>query len=206
MSPADYLSLAFFVVATAGSPGPNNVMIMTSGANHGWRRSIPHLVGINIGFPLMIVVVGVGLGGLVVTSPVFHRILQPIGVLYLLYLAWRIAAAPVEVSGTASSRPLSLLQAAAFQWVNPKAWVMALGAIATYTVADGGYAWQVLVIAAAFMVLSTPCTGGWLWLGIALGQILHSPRRLRTFNVLMAVLLVASVVPVTWQLAHTALR
>lgn len=196
----NYLSLMLFAVSTAGSPGPNNVMIMSSGVNYGWRRSIPHVAGINVGFPIMLVAVGLGLDGVLRTSPAFYDVLRPIGILYLLYLAYRIAAAPVHVpdGDEAPGKPLTALQAALFQWVNPKAWIMAVGAVVTYTTAaaPGSYLVQVVLIAVIFLVLGVPCTGAWLWLGVSLKRVLPGPRRLRAFNVAMGLLLVLSVAPV----------
>lgn len=192
----NYLSLMVFAVSTCGSPGPNNFMVMSSGVNYGWRRSIPHVVGINIGFPVMLAAVGLGLGGLLQNSPVPYSVLRPVGVAYLLYLAWRIATAPVDVDATTPGKPLSAFQAALFQWVNPKAWIMCVGAVVTYTTASDSYLMQVLSIALVFMVLGTPCTGSWLWLGVSLKRVLPGPRQLRVFNVAMGLLLVASTLPV----------
>jgi threonine/homoserine/homoserine lactone efflux protein len=189
-----------FVVSTCGSPGPNNFMIMSSGMNYGWRRSIRHLIGINTGFPVMVIAVGLGLGGILHTYPVFYSLLRPVGVAYLLYLAWRIASAPVDVDTERLGRPMSVLQAALFQWVNPKAWTMVVGAVVTYATASGSYLIEMLIIALAFMILGTPCTGSWLWLGVSLKRILPGPRQLRVFNVVMAILLVVSILPVIWEI------
>jgi len=185
-----------FVVSTCGSPGPNNFMIMSSGVSHGWRRSIPHLIGINTGFPVMVVAVGLGLGGFLHSYPVFYSLLRPIGVAYLLYLAWRIASAPVDVDAAHLGKPLSVLEAALFQWFNPKAWTMVIGAVVTYATVSGNYLIQILIIALAFMILGTPCTGSWLWLGVSLKRILPGPKQLRVFNLAMAILLAVSILPV----------
>jgi threonine/homoserine/homoserine lactone efflux protein len=187
-----------FVVSTCASPGPNNVMVMSSGVNYGWRRSIPHVAGINIGFPIMVVAVGLGLDGVLRTSPLVYDVLRPVGVAYLLYLAYRIATAPVHPGDREepSGKPLSAVQAALFQWVNPKAWIMVVGALVTYATTSGRYLPQVLAIAGAFLVLGTPCTGAWLWLGVSLKRVLPGPRRMRLFNVAMGLLLVVSVAPV----------
>lgn len=198
------LSLAIFCVSTCGSPGPNNFMIMSSGVTYGFRRSIPHVVGINIGFPVMVVAVGLGLAGVLDRSPVLLDLLRPVGVAYLLYLAYRIATAPVDVDAVDTGRPLSALQAALFQWVNPKAWVMAVGAVVTYVSASSGYAPQVLLIAVVFLVLGTPCTAAWLCMGVSLKRVLRKPAQYRAFNIAMALLLVVSIVPVIGEI-HRAL-
>jgi threonine/homoserine/homoserine lactone efflux protein len=131
----NYLSLIFFVVTTAGTPGPNNIMIMASGANYGTKRSLPHVVGINIGFPLMVVAVGVGLGEVLRQWPVLYDILRPIGACYLIYLAYKIATSSVDSEGSSgNARPMSFTQSALFQVVNPKAWIMVVGALVSCAV------------------------------------------------------------------------
>jgi threonine/homoserine/homoserine lactone efflux protein len=191
-----YVSLMLFAVSTCASPGPNNFMVMSSGVTYGFRRSIPHVIGINVGFPLMVVAVGLGLGSILHTSPVVYDVLRPIGAAYLLYLAYKIATAPVDVDDVRGAKPMSALQAALFQWVNPKAWVMVVGAVVTYATASGAYAGQVLVIALVFLVLGTPCTASWLWIGVSLKRVLRKPATFRLFNVSMAVLLAVSIIPV----------
>jgi threonine/homoserine/homoserine lactone efflux protein len=190
-----YPSLILFVVATCGSPGPNNIMIMSSGLVHGARRSIPHVVGINVGFPLMTVAVGLGLGGLLRSSPVVYDLLRPVGIAYLLYLTYQIATAPVTLDDKRPGKPLSVLQSALFQLVNPKAWVMIVGAVLTYATAEGNYVLQILAIALIFLVFGTPCTTAWLWLGVFLRTVLARPVQFRIFNLAMATLLAISVVP-----------
>lgn len=198
--PSWYLSLILFTVSTCGSPGPNNLMIMSSGVNHGIRRSWPHVVGINVGFPIMVVLVGIGLGEILHRYPVLLDVLRPLGVAYLLYLAYRIMSAPTDRDPTTKSaaggkRPLTMPQAALFQLVNPKAWVMVVGALVTYGTATGSVAIEILLIALIFFVFGTPCTVAWLWLGTSLKRLLAKPARLRGFNVAMAALLTVSVLP-----------
>jgi threonine/homoserine/homoserine lactone efflux protein len=191
-----YLSLILFTVSTCGSPGPNNMMVMSSGVNYGFRRSVPHVVGINTGFPLMVVAVGIGMGAILKSWPGLLDLLRPVGAAYLLYLAYRIATGPTAADRPVQRQPLSLVQAALFQLVNPKAWVMILGALVTYVVAEGNYLVQVIVIALIFLVFGTPCTTAWLWLGVSLRRILSRPLHLRVFNLAMAGLLVISLVPI----------
>jgi len=199
------LSLALFVISTCGSPGPNNFMIMSSGVTYGVRRSVPHVVGINVGFPFMVLAVGIGMGAVLTSTPVLYDVLRPVGLAYLLYLAYRIATASVDVDDPEAGSPLSVLQAALFQWVNPKAWVMAVGAIVTYTTVAGSYVQEVVVIALIFMILGTPCTSAWLGLGVVFKRVLRSPAQLRAFNVAMALLLVVSVIPIMEEVRESAL-
>lgn len=192
----EYLSAIFlFAISATITPGPNNVMIMTSGLNHGVRRSLPHLLGICFGFPVMVIVVGSGLGIVFQWVPLLHTLIKVVGIVYLLYLAWLIAnSAPTDLNGS-KSNPFSFIQAALFQWVNPKAWVMATGAIAAFTTVDGNVYWQSLMIAGVFFLIAFPCVGGWLYFGVALKRLLTSESHQRWFNRAMALLLVVSIVP-----------
>lgn len=201
-----YLSLILFTVSTCGSPGPNNMMIMSSGVNYGFRRSVPHVIGINTGFPLMVVAVGVGMGAVLHTWPGLLDLLRPVGAAYLLYLAYRIATAPATTDRPVRRQPLSLVQAALFQVVNPKAWVMIVGALITYAGASASYLVQVVLIALIFLVFGTPCTTAWLWVGVSLKRLLTRPLPLRIFNVGMAALLVISLVPIFAEIYRSVVR
>jgi threonine/homoserine/homoserine lactone efflux protein len=195
-----YASLMLFVISTCGSPGPNNLMVMSSGASYGFRRSLPHVVGINVGFPLMVVAVGLGMEEVLHTSPFVYDLLRPMAVAYLLYLAYRIGTTRVDAGDVQHGKPFSALQAALFQWVNPKAWVMIVGAVVTYATASASYVPQILAIALVFLVLGTPCTTAWLWMGTSLRNIFRRPTQLRAFNVSMALLLAASVAPIVGEI------
>lgn len=192
----EYLAIITFAVITCVTPGPNNTMIMASGLNYGIQRSLPHYLGICLGFPVMVMAVGLGIAGLFVQFPVLHILLKIIGSAYLTYLAYKIATAPVSDFESSKGRPFSFLQAAAFQWVNPKAWALAVGATVTYTVISDTYVFQVLIIGVIFLVFGSPCIMLWLWFGASLKNVLQNPKYLRTFNITMALLLVASLVPV----------
>ncbi|GJE03040.1 LysE family translocator [Methylobacterium isbiliense] len=187
-----------FAVSTSVSPGPNNVMLAASGANFGFARTLPHMLGVALGFPLLLVAVGLGLGGVFAAVPALHLVLKVAGAAYLLYLAWRIASADGK-AGPAErpARPLSFWQAAAFQWANAKAWIMALGAATTYTTPQGDAVAEIVVIAAVFGLVSVPTVALWAGLGVGIGRVLErSPRALRAFNVAMGLLLALSVVQV----------
>ncbi|MEM8753834.1 MAG: LysE family translocator, partial [Pseudomonadota bacterium] len=179
---------------TSITPGPNNLMLMASGANFGFRRTIPHMLGVALGFVFMAALVGLGLAQAFERYPVAHDILMVLSVAYLLWLAWKIANAAPAKAGEAAGRPMTFLQAAAFQWVNPKAWTMALTAVTVY--APEGGARGVLAVAVVFGLVNLPSVGSWAVLGVQMRRVLSNPARLRAFNIVMALLLVASLWPV----------
>lgn len=192
------LLLAFvaFALVTSITPGPNNMMLLASGVNFGIRRSLPHMLGISLGFMLLVIAVGMGLGQVFERLPVLHEVLRYGGAAYLLYLAWKIAQAGApQGRDTPAAKPFTFLQAAAFQWVNPKAWIMAISAITTYTPHEGFFT-NVLLIAALFALVNCPSVGLWTVAGSLLRNWLDNPRALRTFNIAMALLLVASLYPI----------
>jgi threonine/homoserine/homoserine lactone efflux protein len=189
------LSVLLFALVSTATPGPNNIMVMTSGMNFGVWRTVPHYLGICIGFPAMVLAISMGLGTVFEAVPVMHQVIKVLGISYLMYLAWRIATTETELKEDGSSRPLSFWQAAAFQWVNPKAWVMAVGALATFTTVSGRVVEQALWIAAAFMVVAIPSVGGLMLGGAGLRRLLQKPAYRRWFNWTMGLLLVLSVIP-----------
>src|SRR5262245_2415096 len=124
--------LILFAAVMSLTPGPNVVMVTAAGANFGFRRVIPHILGITVGFGIMVMAVGLGLAGLCRAEPRVHTVLKYAGAAYLLYLAWRIAHAEAGAGAAAGAKPIRFLEAALFQWVNPKGWVFAIGALAAY--------------------------------------------------------------------------
>ncbi|WP_425100467.1 LysE family translocator [Tropicibacter sp. S64] len=194
MTPDLLLALALFCAATLFTPGPNNVMLMASGANFGLRRSVPHLTGVAFGFPLMTIPVGLGVMQLFDLWPPAQIILRAVSVVYMLWLAWKIAHAAPPKDREAEARPLTFVQAAAFQWVNPKAWSMAFGAVTLY--ATGRDLPAILWVAGSFLALGTLSALTWVTLGTWVRGFLANPDRLRVFNWTMAGLLIASMVPV----------
>jgi len=193
----DLLAAIFgFALVTAGTPGPNNLMLMASGANFGFRRTVPHMLGIGLGFPTMVFLVGVGVMQVFDLWPLGYTILKVLSVGYLLYLAWKIAnAAPPEAT-EATGSPLTFLQAAAFLWVNPKAWSMALSAVTLYAASRDIPA--VLWVAGTYVAASGLTTTSWTVLGQQLRRLLKRPGTLQKFNFVMAALLVATLIPVLW--------
>ncbi|BAJ03036.1 LysE family translocator [Shewanella violacea] len=189
------LAIALFAFSSGITPGPNNVMLMSSGVNFGIKASLPHLTGICLGFPCMVLAIGLGMSALFQTYPVIHLIIKYIGIAYLLYLSWLIANSSSKMEGKQTSNPLSFIQAAAFQWINPKGWIMAVGAIAAFTNLDTALTPQILTIAAVFLAVAFPCAITWLGFGVALKRLLKNERQQKIFNISMAVLLVASIIP-----------
>ena len=196
----EYLALIFFVISTSGTPGPNNVLILTSGVNHGFVKSIPHLVGINVGFPIMVISVGFGVMSIFQRWPILHQVLQIIGILYLLYLAYKVATTKFEADSEKTSKPFTFMQALLFQWVNPKAWVMAVSSIIIFSSAEANGYWEVVTIALFYILFGTPCTVTWLFSGIFLQKYLHNEQYLRLFNYAMAFVLILSLVPMVLEL------
>ncbi|MBQ0708690.1 MULTISPECIES: LysE family translocator [unclassified Ochrobactrum] len=196
MSIEIFLALLVFAFVSSVTPGPNNLMLLASGVNFGFRRTIPHMLGIGVGFFVLLLSVGFGLGALIETVPSFYTALKFAGGTYMLYLAWKIAMSRSigEAKHRDKSEPMTFLQAAAFQWVNPKAWVMAVTGIATYANHDNYYV-AVLLVSAAFAIVNLPSVSVWAGFGTLLRNWLSDPVRLKWFNLVMALLLVLSLWP-----------
>ncbi len=196
MNSEQLAGLVMFCAVTLFTPGPNNIMLMTSALNNGVARTVPHLLGVALGFAIMVLLVGVGLGALFVTWPVLHAILKYAVAAYLLILAWQIAVSvPMEEGEGARGQPMGFFAAAAFQWINPKAWVMAVGAISTYA-AVAPFPWNVTVMTVLFGLGGILSSGAWVAFGSALRRLLCNARAVRAFNIAMALGLVASLYPI----------
>ena len=189
------LALALFALVSSITPGPNNLMLMSSGANFGYKKTIPHMLGVSLGFAFMLLLVGVGLVQLFNLYPVSYDILKVISVVYLLFLAYKIATS-VSLSDKSKkeSKPFTFIQASAFQWVNPKAWTMALTAISVYSPSQNIE--SIAIVAFVFALVNLPSVSCWTLLGQELRVILSNNARLRIFNFIMAGLLVMSLYPV----------
>lgn len=189
------LGLSAFALVSSITPGPNNLMLMASGANFGFQRTLPHILGVSGGFTIMVLLVGTGLVQVFDAVPISYQILKVVSVIYLLYLAWKIAtAAAPSGDPKATGKPFTFIQAALFQWVNPKAWTMALTAVSVYSPSQSTTA--MAFVAAVFGIINLPCVSLWTGLGNQLQRLLTSPRRLQVFNICMALLLVTSLYPV----------
>jgi len=189
-----YLALIGFAFVTSVTPGPNNMMLLASGVNFGVRRTVPHMLGISLGHALLVFSVGLGLAGVIHAWPPAMIGLKVASVVYMLWLAWKIAHAAAPGEGKFGGVPFSFAQAAAFQLVNPKAWAMAFGGTAAY--APDGTVGQVAAVALVFAVVNLPSVAVWAVAGRAVRGWLVAPARLRAFNWGMAGLLVLSLAPV----------
>jgi threonine/homoserine/homoserine lactone efflux protein len=189
-----FLALLGFAFVTSVTPGPNNMMLLASGVNFGLRRTLPHMLGITLGHSLMVFLVGLGIAGIFTAWPPALTGLKVLSVAYMLWLAWKIAQSGAPGEGKARPQPFSFVQAAAFQWVNPKAWAMSLGAVTAYVAQPSALAY--LAVAATFAAVNLPSVAVWAAAGQGLRRWLSVPSRLRAFNWAMAALLVASLYPV----------
>jgi len=194
-------SLLIFAASAAFTPGPNNMMIMASGLNYGVRASLPHFFGICLGFPAMFFAMGFGLGRIFEASVLLHECIQVLGLAYLLYLACLIAMADSngvedDLGEETKSRPLTFVQAALFQWINPKAWIMGGSAITAFSTVGAEMQSQVLMIGLIFLIMAFPSAAVWMLFGAGLKQVMRNPLYFRVFNATMAILLVASMAPI----------
>lgn len=192
--------IALFALVSSITPGPNNVMVTASGLTFGLRRTLPHVLGITLGWMAMVLLCGAGMQALFAQWPVLYDVLRGAGAAYLLYLAWRIAHSGPPETGRADSRPLTFLQAAAFQWVNPKAWVMSIGVVAYLP--QQGFIASLLLAGIVCAVVNFPCVVLWAAFGSALRHVLRKPGAVRVFNGVMAILLVLSLLPLVSELIH----
>lgn len=189
-----FLALSLYSFATSITPGPNNLMLLASGANFGLRRSVPHIFGIIFGFCVMAIIVGLSMAAVEELLPGFTLWLRYISLAYMAFLAWRLATSGSLQLVSGEPRPMGFVAASLFQWVNPKAWAMALTAMAIYTTPDN-HVISVIVVAVYFEVVALPCMFVWAGFGVALRGFLSVPARLRAFNIIMAVILLGSTVP-----------
>jgi threonine/homoserine/homoserine lactone efflux protein len=185
-------ALITFAFVSSITPGPNNIMLMSSGTNYGFKKSIPHMLGVSIGFAMMATLVGAGLMKLFAIYPIAQNILKFVSISYLVYLSYKIAVSvPVPYARSANqAKALTFLQAALFQWVNPKAWTMALTAITLY--APSNTMKDVLRVAIVFAIVNLPSVSTWVLLGKQFRKVLSSHKKLRIFNFIMATLLLSS--------------
>jgi threonine/homoserine/homoserine lactone efflux protein len=196
MSQSLLIAFVIFAVVMFFTPGPNNIMLLSSGLTYGLRRTVPHIAGVTFGFAFMVGAVGVGLGAVFIAYPVLQTILKYLGVAYLIYLAAAIAMSePVEPDQEGSRGPMTFWGAAMFQWVNAKGWVIVIGTITAYA-AIASFPWNIAIQVSLSLILGVLSCTLWALFGTALRPILRSRRAVRAFNIVMAVLLLASLYPV----------
>lgn len=194
MDPALFAGFLVFAAVASITPGPNNLMLMASGATFGLKRTTPHLAGVVLGFGAMIVAVGLGLAQLLKASPAIFAVLRWGAAAYIVYIAWRMVTAKGPGVAVTGEHPMSFLGAVAFQWINPKAWVMALGMVGTYAERERFVA-DVVIIAVVTMFITLPCTLTWTSFGAGIRRWFKKPGHLKAFNWTMAALLVLSLYP-----------
>ncbi len=195
MNPEQVLPLIAFVFVMVGTPGPNNLMLLSAGANFGFRASVPHILGISVGCQVLLFAIALGLGQLLAAYPVLAIALKAMGGLFLVYMAVQLARPkPAKLDTVKELQPLSFMQAALFQWVNPKAWLMLITVIATFTSREA-FLVNVLSIAVIFFFMGLPLISAWNIGGVALKGWLQKGQRLQYFNYLMAALLLLSMYP-----------
>lgn len=195
MPVAQITALTAFIFVMSFTPGPNNFMLLASGVNFGWMRTLPHMAGVTVGFALMIVLVGLGFSQIFERFPDLYLVLKWCSVAYLLWIAWTLFSTSGMMKREKSGGgPMSFVQAAAFQWVNPKAWTVALATISTYTLPND-YLVSLAIIGITSVLVSVPSTSIWALGGVWVQRYLSTPVHLRLFNIAMAVLLIASLIP-----------
>ncbi|MDB5604964.1 MAG: Threonine/homoserine/homoserine lactone efflux protein [Bradyrhizobium sp.] len=196
MSHSLLIAFVIFAVVMFFTPGPNNIMLLSSGLTHGFRPTLPHIAGITIGFAFMVGAVGLGLGTIFIAYPVLQTILKYAGVAYLIYLAVAIAVSePVSPDQNNRRGPMTFWGAAFFQWVNAKGWVMVIGTITAYA-AIAAYPWNIAIQVGLSLILGALSCTAWALFGSSLRPLLTSRSTVRAFNIIMALLLLASLYPV----------
>lgn len=189
-----YAGFLGFAIAASFTPGPNNLIALSSGANFGFRKTLPHLMGVALGFGLMLFLVGLGLGALFEAVPLVYNVLQVACLVYLLLLAWKMGTSGAIGSVKDREKPNSLFASALFQWVNPKAWFASLTIVSTFT--DPQNYWQSMSMnSVSIMIIAAASICSWTLFGSVFQRLLSSPRRLSAFNWTMAAALVFSTVP-----------
>ena len=191
------LSILSFTLATVMTPGPNNIMLLSSGLTYGYKKSIPHILGVIIGFSVMVAAVGLGIGIVFDIFPIMFKILKIIGIAYLLWMAYKIANSSdsFEAKVNNTKKPFTFIQAALFQWVNPKAWVMAITAISLFTIANDDILFQVFVLAGIYLLSGILSANIWTLGGVFLNKFIKNKKSIKVFNISMAFLIVFSVIP-----------
>lgn len=202
MPPDLMIALAGFAIASSITPGPNNLLVLTSGLNHGIGRTLPLIAGISAGFAFMLVAIGLGAGAVIRANPGIHAAAKAFGLAYMLWLAWKVARSPPGIEPSAdgpAAQPLTAWSGATFQWVNPKAWAIALSATAAFSVPDAA-ATSLAWVAFVFLIVAFGSLSAWAAFGRGMRRLIDTPSKMRAFNLVMALLLLASALPVAYDL------
>jgi threonine/homoserine/homoserine lactone efflux protein len=190
-----FIGLSVFAGIAAFTPGPNNTLLMASGMRFGFKRSLPLVLGVTFGFPVMIGLIGLGLGQVFEKIPGLYSAMKYAGAAYMLWLAFKIATAKLAADpDSIDDKPMSFLNMVMFQWINPKGWVMAVTALSAYTLASSYY-WGVAVVVAVFFVMGIGSATVWAMFGASLRNIMRNPKYFQLINIVLALSLVASLVP-----------
>lgn len=195
------LSIATFTLSTSISPGPNNIMLLSSGLTFGYKKTIPHMTGVFLGFPVMVLVIGLGMGALFEKFPIVLTVLKIVGILYLFWMAYKIAnnSSSYDVDENSKSQPFSFVQAAMFQWVNPKAWIMAITSVSVFVTSNEHGITQVIIISIIYFLSGCISCNSWAFGGTILKKFIKSEKSVQRLNILMAILLIASVLPIIFE-------
>jgi len=195
------ISITSFALASTMTPGPNNIMLLSSGLTFGYKRTIPHALGVNIGFPVMVICVGLGIGKLFEVFPFVYTTLKVVGISYLLWMAWHIANTKGSLNEeNKNDKPFTFFQAALFQWINPKAWVMAITSTAAFITDHQIASIQVMIISCIYFFCAILSTNSWSLGGVMLKQFIRNERLVQIFNITMAILIVGSILPFVFEL------
>lgn len=188
----EFIPLLLFALSASLTPGPNNIMIMDSGMHFGIQKSLPHYLGICLGFPIMFLMVALGLGAIFTEYAWIKHLLKILGSIYMLYLSWQILTSSNKVNVNLIRKPFHFFQAVIFQWINPKAWLMAISTISIFTLSNH-YIYNAIIISVVYFLMCIPCVGIWLLFGKFLQRILTKDSHRIWFNILMALALVGSI-------------
>ena len=192
------IEILFFAFATSITPGPNNIMVFNAGINYGFCKTIPHILGICLGFPIMLICVGLGMGSFFEKYVMLHKLFKIGAALYLIFIAWKIANTNnIRLSGCTNNKvgPISFWQASLFQWINPKAWIMAVVAVSTYTTIGGNY-YEIVRIAFIFIIVSFPCVSAWTIVGQYIRKFVTKEKYLKCINITSGLLIIMSLLPI----------
>ena len=190
------ISISAFALTATITPGPNNVLLLSSGLTFGYKRTLPHIFGVFLGFGLMVLLVGLGIGIVFERFPIVLKILKIVGILYLFWMAYKIGSSKGHMKIKEKHKPFTFIQAALFQWVNPKGWIMSMTAMSIFVTSKDDSISQVIVIAFIFLLAGVISCNAWAIGGVALKRFIKDDSHVRKFNLIMAILLVLSILPV----------